>query len=234
MEGKAFVKIIEKSNVKLHEDVFQSVVVQSSEQEKATYVPFKRLCENLGLGFSSQTQKVKGNAALKAGVAMLPITVSGSDGGVQTQRMLCLRYEMIPAWLMTIGAGRVKKHVYEKLQKYLACFTSCTIDFPITSDKKESSSPHLYFAQAYTGKNEKGPIKIGIALDVEKRLREIRCFCPFQVELLASMTGSVEAKKEVHDRFSKYLIHGEWFEPKPELLYYIETMQQEQILRPVG
>ncbi|WCK55554.1 phage antirepressor N-terminal domain-containing protein [Aneurinibacillus sp. Ricciae_BoGa-3] len=227
-------KIIEKSHVKLHEDVFQSVVVQNSEEETATYVPFKRLCENLGLGFSSQTQKVRGNAALKAGIAMLPISVSGSDGGVQTQRMLCLRYEMIPAWLMTIGAGRVKQHVYEKLQKYLACFTSCKMDFPVANVQKESSSPYLYFAQAYTGESEKGPIKIGIALDVVKRLKEIRCFCPFQVELLASMTGSVEAKKEVHHRFSNYLIHGEWFEPKQELLYYIESLKQDQILRPVG
>ena len=74
---------------------------------------------------------------------------------------------------------------------------------------------HVYFIQAGEG----GPIKIGVAKDVEKRLKGLQTASPKTLVLLASIPvrGSIKAyamERDFHFRLSGYRIRGEWFSKK--------------------
>lgn len=71
----------------------------------------------------------------------------------------------------------------------------------------------VYFIQC--GK-QGGPIKIGKASDVEKRISELQTGSPFTLSLLAKIpcAGDKDAfrmEKWFHDRFHRKHIRGEWF-----------------------
>lgn len=65
-------------------------------------------------------------------------------------------------------------------------------------------------------------IKIGIAQDVVKRIKELQGGSSSEFELLAVARGGIEYEKELHDRFDTANIRGEWFKPVPELLELID------------
>jgi hypothetical protein len=70
-----------------------------------------------------------------------------------------------------------------------------------------------------------GAIKIGVASDVERRLKIIQTDCPGTLTLLAVMPGVTNAvEPELHLMFSRFHIRGEWFRSDPELLEFIESV----------
>ena len=80
----------------------------------------------------------------------------------------------------------------------------------------------VYFIQAGT---KKGPIKIGYAKDVEKRMVELQVGCPFTLNLIFKLPAKSEKHAQAleawfHDRWEKRHIRGEWF----------KTLKIEQIL----
>lgn len=80
---------------------------------------------------------------------------------------------------------------------------------------------YLYFIQ----QGKSGPIKIGIATDLVRRLLQLQNGNPEQLCLLRALRGAdyaVEAK--VHERFAKERVLGEWFEPSSRLLRFIESV----------
>lgn len=81
-------------------------------------------------------------------------------------------------------------------------------------------SSHIYFIQAKT----LGFIKIGVAVDVHFRMRELATGCPDELELLGYMSGGKTPRryeKRLHDRFSEHHFRGEWFRPAPAILELI-------------
>ena len=73
----------------------------------------------------------------------------------------------------------------------------------------------VYFIQAGDG----GPIKIGRAVDVIRRLHGLQAASWEELRLL-SATGAV-TEREMHQRFASLRIRGEWFKPSVELLELI-------------
>lgn len=82
----------------------------------------------------------------------------------------------------------------------------------------KAGSPFVYFIQAESG----GYIKIGRAIDPEMRLREIQAYCPAKLRILAYSRDYKEW--ELHARFRKTRVHGEWFLPSPELFALIDLI----------
>jgi Meiotically up-regulated gene 113 len=76
-----------------------------------------------------------------------------------------------------------------------------------------SGAPVIYFLQASIG----GPVKIGFAADVERRVRELQCGSPFPLRVLAAWQGDGRDERELHERFAADREHGEWFRPTAEL-----------------
>lgn len=79
----------------------------------------------------------------------------------------------------------------------------------------------VYFIQAETG-----PIKIGVASDVRKRLGNLRGASPVPLTLLLSISGGPMAEYSFHHKFRAHRLHGEWFHPHPDILAEIERLSQ--------
>jgi hypothetical protein len=62
------------------------------------------------------------------------------------------------------------------------------------------------------------PIKIGVAADVERRLRQIQGHMPFEVILLATAPGGMVRERKLHIAFRESRLHGEWFARTPDLM----------------
>lgn len=71
----------------------------------------------------------------------------------------------------------------------------------------------IYFIQAGS---KKGPVKIGYASSVERRLIELQIGSPFTLSLLFKLPAKSEKHAQAlerwfHDRFYRRHIRGEWF-----------------------
>lgn len=76
----------------------------------------------------------------------------------------------------------------------------------------------VYFLQSETG----GPIKIGVAEHATARLAEIQRMSPVRLRLVGLIAfGGYVLERTLHAMFADARLHGEWFEPTPELLAFI-------------
>ena len=75
--------------------------------------------------------------------------------------------------------------------------------------------------QIYFLQSGGGPIKIGFAVNIQARIDTLQLGNPEKLKLLKTVEGSVSGEKEIHRRFSKDKIRGEWFNPTDELLSFI-------------
>jgi hypothetical protein len=79
----------------------------------------------------------------------------------------------------------------------------------------------VYFLQAGC---EGGPIKIGTTNNLRRRMGALHKPAPGRLWLLSAISGGALQEGELHRRFSKHRISGEWFLPAPELLEYIASL----------
>lgn len=79
----------------------------------------------------------------------------------------------------------------------------------------DSRKTFTYFIQA----GPDGPIKIGLAEDVEQRLKELQTGCPDDLRLIGRMDGNHE--KNLHQHFKQFWIRGEWFRPDVRIMAFI-------------
>lgn len=71
----------------------------------------------------------------------------------------------------------------------------------------------VYFIQS----GENGPIKIGVARNIEKRIEDLQIGNPCELHLLCTMPCDSKnhaffRERQLHKIFSKQRIRGEWFE----------------------
>ncbi len=79
----------------------------------------------------------------------------------------------------------------------------------------------IYFIQ----QGELGPIKIGISENLERRFGTARTFSPYSLRVLAIMKGSRKEEKQLHQKFRKEKLNGEWFCPSKKVIQYIQTLK---------
>lgn len=84
----------------------------------------------------------------------------------------------------------------------------------------EYTKGHVYFIRG----EDTGKIKIGFAVDPEIRLRDLQTGSSEKLSLIKFIEGTQEKETEIQNRFKKYRIHGEWFEPAEELVEFIENL----------
>lgn len=98
----------------------------------------------------------------------------------------------------------------------------------LTADEKlaiERARPQwwVYFVQA----GSDGPIKIGVALDVEKRRTQLQEASWEKLTILARVPGDQGTERMLHEEFRDFRIRGEWFRPDPVLLTFIDSLREE-------
>ena len=81
----------------------------------------------------------------------------------------------------------------------------------------------VYFIQC---NGWQGPIKIGSAVDVQKRLLGMATGNPYPLVLLAEYPAPREVEWRLHKRFRPYRIQGEWFDPAQKLREFINIAKR--------
>ncbi|MDQ3905284.1 MAG: ORF6C domain-containing protein [Actinomycetota bacterium] len=88
-------------------------LIAMQQSDGTIFVHFTRLCENLGLNRASAGRRIHRHEVLQEGMITLQVA---TEGGVQTVQ--CLRVDLLPLWLSTLQASRVKEDVRPKLVRY--------------------------------------------------------------------------------------------------------------------
>jgi hypothetical protein len=99
---------LQMEEVPFHGDVV--LVVQ--ERDGEVLVPLKRLCENLGIAYARQAEKVKGDGRFNYTL----MSIVAPDG--KRRKMVCLPLDQVSGWLFTVNANRVRQNLREKLNQY--------------------------------------------------------------------------------------------------------------------
>lgn len=73
---------------------------------------------------------------------------------------------------------------------------------------------------------EVGPVKIGHARDIERRLRELQPGNPMRLRVLASTLGGLTRERAYHFQFHHHRLHGEWFERCSEIEAEIQRLNR--------
>lgn len=80
----------------------------------------------------------------------------------------------------------------------------------------------VYFIQSEL----KDSIKIGYTSgNPEVRRKSLQTGHSHKLKVIATLPGKPEYEKELHKRFAKYRLHGEWFECHPDILAFISTLK---------
>jgi len=69
-----------------------------------------------------------------------------------------------------------------------------------------------------------GPIKIGHSKHTEGRLTTMMAWSPVRLEIIATVAGSYELEKRLHESFAYAHSHGEWFHAVDELVNGINAL----------
>lgn len=87
------------------------------------------------------------------------------------------------------------------------------------ADAEPRPDATVYFIGA-----DDGPVKIGIATCVKKRLYGLQTSNPNKLYVLATCPGGHDRELEYHAQFAAHRLSGEWFERTPELLAEITRL----------
>lgn len=85
----------------------------------------------------------------------------------------------------------------------------------------------VYFIQA----GADGPIKIGVASNLRRRVQMLQTGCPVPLVVLAITDGGREKEVELHLAHRADLVRGEWFKPSPAVLASVEAARPVQAHR---
>jgi hypothetical protein len=94
--------------VPFREDTIQMV----TEQDGEVWIPLKRLCENLGVDPTRQTQKVESDPRF----SYRHMSATAPDG--KNYGMFCIPVSQVSAWLFSINPNKVRPDLQEKLLFY--------------------------------------------------------------------------------------------------------------------
>jgi len=78
----------------------------------------------------------------------------------------------------------------------------------------------IYFIQ----QGEHGPVKIGSTTNVLNRLMVLQIGNPDKLYLRASIKGCVATERELHKRFARLRLSGEWFKAVDELRDFLDEL----------
>lgn len=83
----------------------------------------------------------------------------------------------------------------------------------------------VYFIQV----GDDGPIKIGLAKNIDRRLAELQSASPYELFVIGFVRTRtpLDTEQYFHCLFREHRIRGEWFEPAREILNFIAQSVDE-------
>jgi P22_AR N-terminal domain/ORF6C domain len=102
--------------VNFHGDVIIVVLVEERGRRQV-YVLLRPLCQYLGLSWSSQLQRLRGDDVLSE--ATTSVLLSNTEvGHRQRYTMIGLQLEFLPGWMFSFTPKRVRADLQEKIKRY--------------------------------------------------------------------------------------------------------------------
>lgn len=92
---------------------FRADTIWAADRGGEVLVAMKPIAENLGLQWEVQYRRLRRTPVLAKGMSMMEIP---SPGGVQ--EMACLPLKLLPGWLFSVDAARVKPEIRAKIEAY--------------------------------------------------------------------------------------------------------------------
>lgn len=120
---------------------FHNQTLITFEQNNVQYVAMRPICENIGLAWSSQLQRIKRDEVLNSTVFIIN-TVAEDD---KDREMICLPIDYLNGWLFGIDIKRVKPEIRELLITYKKECYKALADYWIKG-KAERIQPNPPFA----------------------------------------------------------------------------------------
>lgn len=93
---------------------FYNHTLATFEQNNVQYVAMRPICENIGLSWNAQFERIKRDEVLSSVIFIIKTT--GNDG--KEYQMLCLPIEYLNGWLFGIDVKRVKPEIRDLLITY--------------------------------------------------------------------------------------------------------------------
>lgn len=88
------------------------------------------------------------------------------------------------------------------------------------------SASFVYFIQVIGG----GPIKIGCSRDPYNRLVSMLAWSPYPLEIVATADGDYVTEGQLHHRFRRHRMQGEWFAPGDDLVQYMHEVKRSGVI----
>lgn len=132
----------------------------------------------------------------------------------------------------------VKMHAEKRENPENKVWPTDNIDFDIEDSKRELKRVDkrknnfktrykywVYFIQWAHG----GPIKIGRAKNVSRRLASHQVSSPYEIVLLCMIEAhNFALEKKIHYHFDDYRIRGEWFKPHENILEFVDVIKRRE------
>ncbi|ELA08727.1 putative antirepressor protein [Moraxella macacae 0408225] len=93
---------------------FHGQTLLATIQDNVVYTALKPICENIGLDWDAQRQRINRDEVLNSTTVI--ITAVGNDG--KNREMLCLPIQYLNGWLFGVDTNRVKAEIKDKLITY--------------------------------------------------------------------------------------------------------------------
>lgn len=79
----------------------------------------------------------------------------------------------------------------------------------------------------FIGNLKEGCVKIGHSSKVEKKLYQLKTGCPYVIEVLHTIPTDTpkQLENELHYKYRKHRLHGEWFKIEGKLEEYLKTVK---------
>jgi hypothetical protein len=117
-DEKRALQPVEQKQVMFYEDEVTAVAVED-KGHRQVYVPVRSLCDQLGIAWSAQRNRINRDPVLSEVMTVVIVTIT-TEGATETQsrEMLCLPLDYLNGWLFGINASRVKEEVRPRLIRY--------------------------------------------------------------------------------------------------------------------
>lgn len=107
-------KIIDQFPFEFYDHTFELYLTD----QRQLILSLRSLCEAMGLDFSAQSRRVERDEALADGISMVVAPVMRKDGSSQEREVVCLTLRLLPYWLGTIDASRVKPELKDMIVRF--------------------------------------------------------------------------------------------------------------------
>lgn len=89
-----------------------------------------------------------------------------------------------------------------------------------TPPQRAVSDAVIYFLQA----GENGPVKIGVTVDLERRITQLQTGCSAPLRVLGTIPGGRTEEAAIHRRLASFAMEGEWLRPDPSVFSHVEDL----------